>query len=179
MLPLLIPENEMWDSEKEEFVSGPAVTLQLEHSLISVSKWEAKWHKSFLSSTEFTADEFRDYVKCMTINRVQDDSIYDRLTTAHEKLIRAYIENKMTATTVKHDPRQRSRNRIITSEQIYGWMVQYGIPFDPCEKWHLNRLMMLIDVCGAQQSGGTKMSAKERGEWMRAQHAKRSGGKHK
>lgn len=172
MLQLYIQGREFFNDETGMFETTSPATLQLEHSLISISKWESIWHHSFLSAEEITVDEFKSYVKCMTVNRVADDSIYDQLTTLHEKQIRAYIKNPMTATTVKHDDR-RQRRRIITSEQIYGWMVEFGIPFDPCEKWHINRLMMLIDVCSAMQNPGKKRSAKEQAAWMRAQHASR------
>lgn len=178
MLPISIPPHEGFDSATNSFINMPGAVLKLEHSLISISKWESKWKKSFISSNEFTRDELLDYVRFMTINQISDGSVYNRLTQKDMEDIRTYIDDSHTATTIRRDSNQRRRNRIITSEQIYGWMVYYGIPFDPCEKWHINRLLMLIEVCGVQQSGGTKMSSKERGEWMRAQHAKRSRGKH-
>jgi len=170
MLPLTIPETEMFNSETQEFTTLPAVQLQLEHSLISLSKWEAKWKKSFLSTMEITAEEFRDYVRCMTINKIADDSCYDRLTTLHEKLIRAYIEDPMSATRLPNSKSMTRRNRIVTSEQIYGWMIDFNIPFNPCEKWHLNRLIMLINVCGIQQSPSKKRSTKDRYAAQNAQY---------
>ena len=175
MLQLTISGGENWNSVTEEFESYPEVTLQLEHSLISISKWESKWQKSFLSTREITPEQFRDYVRCMTLNRQVDPNVYDRLNGLHERLVRAYIENPMSATTVRHDDK-RSHFRIITSEQIYGWMIAYGIPFDPCEKWHLNRLLKLIEVCGAQQTS-RKMTPKERANAQRAQKARMRGRK--
>ena len=173
MLPITIPEMEIFNSNTNEFMMAPSVTLQLEHSLISLSKWESKWKKSFISSTDLTLGELADYVRCMTINKVNDDSVYTRLTQKNIDDIRAYIDDPMTATTIRRDA-GRSRRRVITTEQIYGWMVSYGIPFDPCEKWHLNRLLMLIEVCGIQQSGGNKkMSRREQAAWQTAQNAKR------
>lgn len=176
MLSITVPDMEVYNDKTEEFSTIAGAKLQLEHSLISMSKWEAKWKKSFISSEDLTAEQLIDYIKCMTINKVADDTVYNRLTQQNILDVRNYIDDKMTATTITHhDQRPTPRHRIITTEQIYGWMVNYGIPFDPCEKWHLNRLMMLIEVCSVQQSGGTKMSAKEKGAWMRAQHVKRKG----
>lgn len=174
MLSVTVPGGEMWNEATETFESLPDTVLQLEHSLISLSKWEAKWKRSFISANELTPEQMLDYVHCMTINKV-NQSIYARLTLDNLKDIRKYIDDPMTATTINRGNKPtRTSRKVITSEQIYGWMVGYGIPFDPCEKWHLNRLMMLIEVCGIQQGGGKKMSQKEQGAWMRAQHAARS-----
>ena len=176
MLVITIPDVEAYNDATEEFVMLHGAKLQLEHSLISMSKWEAKWKTSFISAEELSVEQLVDYVRCMTINKVNDDTVYNRLTQQNIIDIRSYIDDPMTATTItKHGQKPVPRRKIITTEQIYSWMVNYGIPFDPCEKWHLNRLMMLIEVCGVNQSGGTKMTAKERSAWMRAQHEKRKG----
>ena len=175
MLSITVPPLEYCDA-KNEFHTLPGAVLQLEHSLISLSKWESKWKKSFISAKEFTVEQMVDYIRCMTINKISDDSIYNRLTAQNIKDIRAYIDDQKTATTIRRDDTPKSRNKIITSEQIYGWMVGYGIPFDPCEKWHLSRLLMLIEVCSVQQAPPKKRSAKEQGAWMRAQHAARKKG---
>lgn len=167
MLPLYIPGAEVFLPETNEFKTLPAQQLQLEHSLISLSKWEAKWKKSFLYAREMTVEQLLSYVKCMTINKVADESVYTRLSVDDIKKVRDYIDDPMSATTLPKS-NGRARTRIITSEQIYGWMVMFGIPFDPCEKWHLNRLMMLIQVCGLQQSPSKKTSMKDR---MAAQNA--------
>lgn len=174
MLLLTVPSQEFFDPQTSEFKSLPAQQLQLEHSLISLSKWESIWKKSFLSSRDMTVEQLLSYIKCMTINKVADESVYTRLTEQNVSAIRAYIEDSMTATTVPKDPR-KSRMRVITSEQIYGWMVMFGIPFDPCEKWHLNRLMMLIEVCGIQQNPQKKRSKKDRYAAQNAQYAKLHG----
>jgi len=179
MLPLKIPEVETYNHETAMFETIPAVTLQLEHSLISVSKWEAIYHKSFLSSKQLTADEFRDYVRCMTLNKNVDDRVYKFLTHDHEIKIRDYINNPMTATTINEKGKRHSRSKVVTSEELYGNMVMLGIPFE-CEKWHLNRLIMLIRVCSIQQNGGggRKMSANEYAMWTAQQNlARRAKGK--
>lgn len=177
MLPVVIPDAEAYNEATEMFEVLPGATLQLEHSLISLSKWEAKWKKSFLYTYQMTVNELIDYVRCMTINKISDDTVYTRLTEKNMTDIRTYIDDPMTATTISHKGTSRRRNRVITTEQIYGWMVEFGIPFDPCEKWHLNRLMMLIEVCGQQQTPGKKMSQKERFARQNAQLARLRGGK--
>lgn len=174
MLPLTVPSLEFFDPQTSEFKTLPAQQLQLEHSLISVSKWESIWKKSFLSSKDMTVEQLLSYIKCMTINKIADESVYTRLTEQNIDDVRMYIENSMTATTLPKD-NKRSRMRIITSEQIYGWMVMFGIPFDPCEKWHLNRLMMLIQVCGIQQNPQKKRSIKDRYAAQNAHYAKLHG----
>lgn len=166
MLKIVIPAREWFDDEKQEFVlQSKSCELMLEHSLLSLSKWESKWKKPFLSDEKSRTDEeFLDYVRCMTINQGVDPSLYYNLTPGNIKEIYDYIGDPMTATTIKrHNNKRPSRaKKIVTSELIYAWMIQYGIPFE-CQKWHLNRLMMLIDVCSVEMggSGNKKMSQAE------------------
>ena len=159
-------KEDLWDSENEVFVRVPGGVLMLEHSLISISKWESKYHKPFLAqdkNDQKTADEMRYYIKCMTMNTVDPD-IYNGLTMNDVQMIADYIADPMTATTVNMGPSKsnvRRRHEIITSELIYYWMVAYQIPFE-CEKWHLNRLLMLIQVCKVKGSEGeNKMSKRD------------------
>ena len=166
MLLIVIPasQQEYWDETNEEFVYrtvGKEQTLQLEHSLISLSKWESKWHKSFIHS-EKTDEEYLDYIKCMTINSNVDSDVYDRLTPENIKEITDYIHNPMTATTFRKTNENPSRE-IVTSEIIYYWMVTFNIPFE-CEKWHINRLLTLIQIC---QVKSTKPKKRSRSEIMR------------
>lgn len=161
MLKITIPAREWFDDEKQEFVlQSKPCELMLEHSLLSLSKWEAKWKKSFLDErTEKNDEEFLDYIRCMTINQGVDSSMYYNLTPDNIKDIHNYIGDPMTATTIKNHPNKRpgGAKKIVTSELIYAWMINYGIPFE-CQKWHLNRLMMLIDVCRIESGGNQKMS---------------------
>lgn len=165
MLSITIPDTpatEMWNEETNEFVSVPArkgATIQLEHSLISISKWESKWHKSYLSSRERTVEETLDYIRCMTLSKDVDPELYQRLSADNFREIDAYIKNPMTATTVKSKPGKGPSRRIVTSEIIYSWMIDAEIPFS-CEKWHLNRLLMLIQVRNEQAKPGKNMSKK-------------------
>ena len=163
MLQIKVPVvPEMWDEEKEEFIPAKYKTLQLEHSLVSISKWESKWCKPFLSKNEKTAEETIDYVRCMTLTQNVDPQLYSHLTPKNIDEVMAYIDAPMTATTFSEDPTSKRNNRVITSEIIYHWMIALNIPQD-YRKWHLNRLLTLIRVCSIenQPSKGKKMSQRE------------------
>ena len=147
MLRITIPAEESWDEDKEEFVVvEKEQTLQLEHSLVSLSKWESKWNKPFLSKVEKTNEETIDYIKCMTITQNVNPKLYDRLTSQNISQVKDYIEAPMTATTFSDDNSTKGNREIITAELIYYWMVALNIPFE-CRKWHLNQLLTLIRVC--------------------------------
>jgi hypothetical protein len=157
----LIPEQ--WDEEKEEFINSKTTVLQLEHSLISLSKWEAKWCKAFLSQKELTDEEILDYIKCMVITPNVKPEIYDCLTKENIDEIVKYISAPMTATTVRDTRGSKFNSEVVTSELIYHWMIELQIPFE-CQKWHLNRLITLIKVRIAKTNPPKKMS---KGEIMR------------
>lgn len=160
MLTITIPDMEMFDDDKQEFLTLKGQTLQLEHSLVSLSKWESKWHKAFLTKEYKTLEETKDYIKCMTITQNVDPSIYNRLTNENIETINKYIEAPMTATTF-YDNGQSSPNReTITAELIYYWMISFNIPME-CQKWHLNRLLTLIRVCNVKNTPPKKMSQKD------------------
>lgn len=147
MLQISVPMGpEGWDDEKEEFIEPKTKELQLEHSLISISKWESKWHKAFLTKNDKTEEELLDYIKCMTLTPNIDPDIYDHLTESNIRSIKDYIDDPMSATTVPKLPNNTSRKETVTSELIYYWMVALNIPQE-YQKWHLNRLLKLIEVC--------------------------------
>lgn len=149
MLTLDISEQESYNEATGEFYNVQACTLQLEHSLISLSKWESKWKVSFMQKVEtgLTRAELVDYVRCMTINQKVDPKVYATLTAEQLKKVQDYITDSSTATKIyDHRPNRSSNKQIITSELIYWQMIYLGIPFE-CEKWHLNRLLTLIRVC--------------------------------
>ena len=159
MLKLYIPESELFDSSTSEIIRVKPVTLMLEHSLLSLSKWEEKWEKPFLSNDKFTLPELIDYAKCMTITQNVDPNVYATFRAEQIQEIQAYINKPSTATTIKDD-NHRGGKKIITSEVIYCWMIQLGIPFE-CQKWHLNRLITLIRVCSIENSPPKKMGKKD------------------
>ena len=159
MLKLTIPAIELYDEIKEEFISSKEHTIQLEHSLVSISKWESKWGKAFLSKDKKTIEETIDYVKCMTITQNVDDYVYNLLSDNNLKQITEYIELDMTATTFPNQKRTINRE-IITAEIIYYWMIALNIPFE-CQKWHLNRLLTLVNVCNIKNTPPKKMNRRE------------------
>ena len=145
MLTITIPATEEFDEVKGEFVYTKEQTLQLEHSLISISKWESKWCKPFLAKGDKTFEETIDYIKCMTLNKNVDDEVYRCLTSDNVAAINEYIGAPMTATTFSGNEHGKKNGEQITSELVYYWMVALNIPFE-CEKWHINRLLTLIRV---------------------------------
>lgn len=156
MLKIKVEDGELFDEANYEFVSIKGTVLQLEHSLISLSKWESKWHKPFLNNDKKTVEEIIDYIRCMTISQNVNPLIYNVLSRKNIEAVEKYLADPMTATVVKKT-QSRSKQRMITSELIYYWMVSFDIPFEPCEKWHLNRLLTLIDVCNIENSPKKKM----------------------
>lgn len=161
MLQITIPALEFWDEELEQFSSTKAQTLQLEHSLVSISKWESKWCKPFLSKVDKTREETIDYIRCMTLTQNVSPDVYNRLSNDNIQLINDYINAPMTATTFSDDGSHRKgRGEIVTSELIYYWMVAQNIPFE-CQKWPLNRLLTLIRVCNVKNQKPKKRSQKE------------------
>lgn len=142
---IVIPaSSEMYDARTNTFFSTKETTITIEHSLLSISKWESKWHKPFLGKDPKTNEQVIDYIRCMTINKV-DPKIFYSLTQQNIADVTEYIDNPMTATWFKEDPNQTPSREVVTSELIYYWMIAAGIPFE-CEKWHLNRLITLIRV---------------------------------
>lgn len=151
----LIPEY--WDAEKEEFIPPKVQTIQLEHSLVSLSKWESKWCKPFMTKVAKTTDETIDYIKCMTLTKNVNPEIYMHLTDEHIVRVNEYISSPMTATTFNDEQKRKSQQETITSELIYYSMIALNIPFE-CQKWHLNRLITLIQVCNIKNAPPKKMS---------------------
>lgn len=156
MLDLYIKGVDLYDERNGEFVSTKDMTLRLEHSLISLSKWESKWHKPFLGKEEKTEEEIRDYIRCMTITQNVDPIIYLGLTPEHFKKIEEYMSDTMTATWFNDKNNPKSKQKAVTAELIYYWMISLQIPFE-CERWHLNRLLTLIRVCNIENTPKKKM----------------------
>lgn len=166
MLKIFIPEKpsvELYDESTNTFFYSKSIkeqTLQLEHSLVSISKWESKWCKSFLSRADKTNEETIDYIKCMTLTQNVDPIVYENLSSEHIKQINDYIDAPMTATVISNRNLRKRNNEVVTSELIYYWMIALNIPFE-CQKWHLNRLLALIQVCDAKNQPPKKTSRRE------------------
>lgn len=161
MLRIVVPLSpEGWDEKKQEFVEPKVQVLQLEHSLVSLSKWESKWCKPFLTKDEKTYEETIDYIKFMTLTQNVKPEVYDYISQENMRDINAYIDAPMTATTFSEDKNGKRSREIVTSELIYYWMIALNIPFE-CQKWHLNRLLTLIRVCNIKNTPPKKMSKRE------------------
>lgn len=165
MLTITIKGERSYDRNTRTFSYTKDTVLSLEHSLVSVSKWEAKWHKPFLSKDEKTNEEIIDYVRCMTITQNIDPNIYLRLSKDNVDAINKYIDDPSTATWFNKTQSQggagpKGSSEKITSELIYYWMVAFEIPFE-CQKWHLNRLLTLIRICNIKNAPSKKASKQD------------------
>ena len=160
MIVIDIPENEYYDSVTEMFITIPAKRVKLEHSLVAISKWESKWLKPFLGPGDKTMEQKLDYISFMILDEDEPTSIVNMMTESNLKSIIDYIESPMTATTIRQSKSSKVSREIITSELIYYWMISFNIPFE-CEYWHLNRLLMLINVCNVKNTPPKKSSTKD------------------
>ena len=158
MLTIVVPASEVYNELTNEFSYTNETTIRLEHSLVSISKWEAKWKVPFLGQGQKTREQIYDYVKFMTISQNVPEDVFRCLTKENYEAIGKYIEDSMTATWFSDTSNKGPGREIITSERIYYWMVAYNIPFE-CQKWHLNRLLTLIKICSIENSkDSNKMS---------------------
>lgn len=178
MLTIKVPAKEFFIEETSSFGFFPGATLQLEHSLVSISKWESRWKKPFLTDQKKGTEELKDYVRCMTITQNIPSEVYDFLTRENIEEINKYIHDPYTATTFKSPPgvsKSRKTAETQTSELIYYYMIACEIPFDPCQKWHINRLLTLIHICSIKNDpkGQKKMSKKDIYSQNRALNAAR------
>lgn len=160
MLQITIPAVEQWDENEQEFITSKEQTLSLEHSLVSLSKWESKWCKPFLSKDDKTTEETIDYIRCMSITQNVNPDIFKNITNENIDIVRKYIESPMTATWFHDEKGGKSNSEQITSELVYYWMIALNIPFE-CQKWHLNRLLTLIQVCNVKNKPPKKRSKRD------------------
>ena len=158
ILEIVVPETTLWNDTEELFIPVKETPLQLEHSLISLSKWEAKWCKPFITAKQKSDEETRDYIQCMNLGKKVDPNVFLCLTKENIDQIDHYIDAPMSATVFSGGGSGRGPDGSqITSELIYYWMVAYNIPL-ACEKWHLNRLITLIRICDIKNKPAKKMS---------------------
>lgn len=160
MLRLIVPGTDYFNEETETFETVGDVELELEHSLVSLSKWESKYQKPFLDNNSKTTEELLGYIEAMIISPIYPSEIFGRLSQENINRINAYIESKESATTFGTMPQRRGKGEVITSELIYYWLVAFNIPFE-CEYWHLNRLFALIRICNIKNAKPKKMSRNE------------------
>lgn len=159
MLKITVPEMEYFDEVNNIIFTKPAETLELEHSLVALQQWESRWEKPFLSDVPKTMEESTDYIRCMTLNKV-DDSVYQRLTYENREEINHYIDAKMTATTFSDSGNGSKKKSVTTAEIIYYWMLAFNIPSE-YRYWHLQQLLTLIQVCNIKNNPPKKMGRRE------------------
>lgn len=160
MLKITIPETENWDEINECFIYTKEQVLTLEHSLVSISKWESKWHKPFIENNNMSAEELIDYIRCMTLTQNVDPNVYYAIDRKSIEKINKYIHDPMTATWFSERTGPKGDKQIVTSEIVYYWMISLQIPVE-FQKWHFNRLMTLIRVCNEKNAPAKKMTRKE------------------
>lgn len=160
MLKIIVPGEEFYDEDRQEFLTRGDVELELEHSLVSLSKWESIFEKPFLTREEKSDEEVLEYIKCMILTPEFPPEVFSKLTSDNYREINRYIDAKMTATWFHEAPSAPKTSEIITSELIYYWLVTFNIPFE-CQYWHLNRLFTLIKVCNIKNAKPKKMSRSE------------------
>lgn len=180
MLEITIPDRELINNKTNEIINVKGVTLQLEHSLISIKKWEANWHKPFLNKQDKTIEEIKDYIKCMTLNKNNiDHLVYDYMPTDAIKIIVDYIKDPMIAPLyfsnddgTELGTGQANKREAVTAEIIYYWMIACNIPFE-CQKWHLNQLITLIKIINLKNAPPKKMDPKQEAARRRAINTQR------
>lgn len=159
MLEIIVEGTELFDEGTYKITKTKPTLLKLEHSLLSISKWESKWKIPFLKEPNKSNEEFIDYVRCMTITQNVDPSVYRALSLKNINDIKMYIEDPMTATWFNKSEKTNKNGRVVTSELVYCWMAQNQIPFE-CDRWNFNRLLTLIRVCNSENSPRKRMSSK-------------------
>ena len=174
MLELKVSEKELFNDDEGTFVAVAAQTLELEHSLISVSKWESKWRKPFLIEGKHDPEAYVDYIRCMCITRNVPEEVFLSLSSEEIQLLTEYIDTEQTATWFNETPgdNKPKPTQAITSELIYYWMIAYNVPAE-YQKWPLSRLLTLIRVCEAKNAPQKKQSKAELHARMRALNAER------
>ena len=157
MLILKVKGGESFNEETQEFDDRPDFVLELEHSLVSLSKWESNFHKPFLDNKSKTNAELLFYIEAMILNPIYPDNVASWLSNDDLRVIKEYIESPASATTFGQMPERGGRGEVITSELIYYWLVAFSVPFE-VERWHLNRLFALVRICNIKNQKPTKTS---------------------
>jgi hypothetical protein len=173
MLEITVKENEFYDQNTNKFITIPECTLTLEHSLISLAKWESKWQIPYFDDNKKTPAQDLDYIRCMVVGNVKNEHVFKALSFDDVMQIQKYINAPMTATTFRKNTKTtKPKKEVMTAEVIYAHMFAHSIPVE-CQKWHLNRLLTLLKVCDLQNAPKEKMSKKQTALWNAEQNAAR------
>lgn len=173
---ITLKAGELYDEEKEEFINiSEDKSIVIEHSLLSISKWESKWHKIYLDDKlKLTHEESLDYIRCMTLTQNVDPNYYRLIDNNKLIEIQKYMNDPYSATYFNEVPRgtaQRHSEKI-SSEVLYYYMFKLGIPKD-CEKWHINRLQNLIRIFSIKDAPDQKMNKRQTADYYRRLNAQR------
>jgi hypothetical protein len=160
MLRITVGGDELFNEETDTFSTDELVELQLEHSLVSLSKWESKWEIPFLGALAKTEEQVLDYVRMMIVGPEPAPEVFQKIKNQSLSEINTYINAKMTATWFRESERPEPQREVITAELLYYWMIALEIPFE-CQNWHLNRLLTLIKVCNAKRAPKKKVGRRE------------------
>lgn len=175
MLELKIAASESYNEETGEFIPMDEVVVRFEHSLVSLSKWESKYKKPFLSDHpehKKTEEEAADYIRFMVLDELDFD-LFERIGEEQVREIQQYITDSQTATTFPHEEAPNKINReLVTAEIVYYWMVALNVPFET-QYWHLNRLITLIQVVNHKNAPPKKRSRASMAEQQRRLNAER------
>ena len=176
MLELTVSEKELYDNNTNMFLKIPGCVITLEHSLISLAKWESKWQVPYFNGEKKSFEQDMDYIRCMVIGPIKDDRIFNNFSNEELLQIQEYNQSRMTATTFSTPTAvkstQKKKKEIMTAEVIYARMFMHHISIE-CQKWHLNRLLTLIKVCDFQNGSGEKMTKKQSAMWAAEQNKAR------
>lgn len=172
MLRIVVGATENYDEQSSSFVKQGGTALELEHSLLSLSKWESEFEKPFLGAKKKTGEEVLGYIRCMCLTPDTPPEVFQHLSEDNLKDVNSYIDAKMTATWFSDQPGAPKTSEVITAELIYYWMTVFSIPFE-CENWHINRLFTLIRICNIKQAKPKKMSRTEMAQRQRELNAQR------
>lgn len=161
MLTIHVEAREFFSEQTRQFIDVPELNLELEHSLVSLSKWEEIWEIPFLNSDNKTPEQVVSYVKCMLLNKDVPNEVIYAFSSEQYATINEYITGKHTATTFASQPSSRNSGEFVTAELIYYWLVALQIPFQPTETWHLNKLLTLVKIVNLKNAPQKKMSKSE------------------